>query len=149
MNPSPTLLNRGTTNDQFYKEKQVKSQQSSRLEFVKKYLVNNLALLDAEKNTSVEQRRYSRFSFLRTLFASFKNAFAMITSLSEFHFRFRRFILLVQTKKSNFYGPWQQHKWLKTIEIRKAWPDIFDGGYIRQFQPGTTHKIQQQQKRQV
>ena len=27
---------------------------SSRLEFVKKFLVNNLALLDAEENTSVE-----------------------------------------------------------------------------------------------
>ena len=33
-------------------------------------------------------------------FGSFKNPFATITSLSELYFRFRRFILLVQTKKS-------------------------------------------------
>ena len=32
-------------------------------------------------------------------FGSFKNPFATIASLSEFYFRFRRFILLVQTKK--------------------------------------------------
>ena len=32
-------------------------------------------------------------------FGSFQNPFAMITSLSEIHFRFRRFILLVQQKK--------------------------------------------------
>ena len=32
-------------------------------------------------------------------FGSFKNPFAMITSLLDFYFRFRRFILLVQVKK--------------------------------------------------
>ena len=32
-------------------------------------------------------------------FGSIKNSFEMITSLSELYFRFRRFILLVQTKK--------------------------------------------------
>ena len=32
-------------------------------------------------------------------FGSFKNPFAVITSLSELYFRFRRFILLVQMKK--------------------------------------------------
>ena len=32
-------------------------------------------------------------------FGSFKNSFAAITSLSKLYFRFRRFILLVQTKK--------------------------------------------------
>ena len=32
-------------------------------------------------------------------FGSFKNTFAMITSLSELYFRFRRFILLLQMKK--------------------------------------------------
>ena len=32
-------------------------------------------------------------------FGSFKKPFATITSLPELHFRFRRFILLVQTKK--------------------------------------------------
>ena len=73
---------------------------------------------------AVEKRSYSRFSFVvntisslpkvseegfgkwLTLcfisickFDSFKNSFVMIISLSEFYFRFRRFILLVQTKK--------------------------------------------------
>ena len=32
-------------------------------------------------------------------FGSFKNPFAKITSLSEFYFRFKRFTLLIQTKK--------------------------------------------------
>ena len=32
-------------------------------------------------------------------FGSFKNPFAIITSLSELYFRCKRFILLVQTKK--------------------------------------------------
>ena len=32
-------------------------------------------------------------------FGSFKNPFAMITSLSEIYFRFKRFVLLVQTEK--------------------------------------------------
>ena len=39
---------------------------------------------------------------------SFKNPFATNTILSELHFRFRKFILLVQTKKSDFHEP-QQH----------------------------------------
>ena len=44
------------------------------------------------------------FSFISICkFGSFKNPFAMITSLSELYFRFRRCILLVQTKKSDFY----------------------------------------------
>ena len=33
------------------------------------------------------------------MFGSFKNPFATIYGLSELYFRFRRFILLVQTKK--------------------------------------------------
>ena len=36
---------------------------------------------------------------------------------------------------SDFYEPWQQHKHLKTIEINKAWRDVYDEGYIRQFKP--------------
>ena len=41
----------------------------------------------------------------------------MITSLSELYFRIRKFILLVQTKKSDFYELWQQQKQLKTMEM--------------------------------
>ena len=73
-------------------------------------------------------------------FGSFKNPFALITSLSELHFRFRRNILLVQTKKSDFYELWQQHKQLKTIEISEDWLDTFNERYIHQFQPEPTQQ---------
>ena len=83
----------------------------------------------------VEKRRYSRFAFAKNTwepsfwnmmdscfitiskFGSFKNLFATITSLSELYFRFRRFILLVQTKKviSMNYGSstrsWKPWTW--------------------------------------
>ena len=90
---------------------------SSRLEFLEKYLANNFALSDAEDNTSgplnrggiadlpllitlLAIRQKSREpSFWELKFGSFKNPFATITSLSELYFRFRRFIVLVQTKK--------------------------------------------------
>ena len=53
-------------------------------------------------------------------FGNFKNPFAMITSLSQLYFRIRRFVLLVQTKKVDFYGLWPQHNKLKTIEMNEA-----------------------------
>ena len=53
-------------------------------------------------------------------FGSFKNPFATITSLCELYFRFRRFILLVQMKKGDFYEMWQQHKLLKTMEVNEV-----------------------------
>ena len=45
----------------------------------------------------------------------------MITTMSKLKFRFRRFILLVQMKKviSITYNIWQQHKQLKTKEMRR------------------------------
>ena len=52
-------------------------------------------------------------------FGSFKNPFATITSLSELYFTFRRFILLVQTKKmiSMNYGSstscWKPWGWVR------------------------------------
>ena len=52
-------------------------------------------------------------------FDSFKNPFATITSLSELYCRFRRFILLVQTKKviSMNYGSstscWKPWRWVR------------------------------------
>ena len=57
-------------------------------------------------------------------FGIFKNPFAMVTCLSDIYFRLRRFLLLVKTKKSNFYELWQQHRQLKTIEMTEAWPII-------------------------
>ena len=53
-------------------------------------------------------------------FGSFKNPFATITSLSELYFRIRRFILLVEVKKSDFYELWQQYKQLKIMEMSEA-----------------------------
>ena len=43
--------------------------------------------------------------FVLVAFASLaaKNSLGMIASLPELYFRFRRFILLVQTEKSDFY----------------------------------------------
>ena len=101
--------------------------ESSRLEFLEKLLANNFALSDAEDNTSGPLNRGGIASFIfvgNTIsnpskvlrakflgtdglfcfskvckFGSFKNPFAMITSLSELYFRFRRFIMLVQMKK--------------------------------------------------
>ena len=72
---------------------------------------------------------------------SFKDSFAMITSLSEFYFRFRRFILLVLTKKVISINYGQQHKQLRTMEVSEAGPDTFGVGYIHQFQPEPTNEI--------
>ena len=52
----------------------------------------------------------------------------MITSLSELYFRFKRFVLLVQTKKSDFYELRQQQKLLKTIEMSGVRPDTYNEG---------------------
>ena len=62
---------------------------SSRLEFLEKFLANNFALSEAEDNTSGQlnspENQVSGKSWI-LLFGSFKNPFAMITSLSEFYF---------------------------------------------------------------
>ena len=99
--------------------------ESSRLEFLEKFLANNFALSEAENNTSgllnsggiadlpfletsaIRQRLWEpsfwkvmdSFVLVACKFGSFKNPFAMITNLSELYIRFRRFILLVQTNK--------------------------------------------------
>ena len=77
--------------------------ESSRLEFLEKFLANNFALLDAEGNTSGPLNRggIADLPLLRTLLAICQNSFVfvIITSLSELYFRFRRFVLLTQTKK--------------------------------------------------
>ena len=99
--------------------------ESLRLELFDKFLVNNFVLSDAEDNTSGPLNRgvKANLPLLKTLlairhkspesqvsgkgytllfyskFGSSKNPFAMITSLSELYFRFRRFTLLVQTKR--------------------------------------------------
>ena len=44
-------------------------------------------------------------------------------------------------KKSDSHELWKQHKWLKTMKISEAWPDIFYERCIHQFQPEPTQKM--------
>ena len=125
--------------------------ESSRLEFWEKFLANNFALSDAEDSTSGPSNRgvIADLPLLRTLlavhqkflgrdglfcfsstwkFSSFKNPFAMITSLSELYFRFRRFILLLQMEKmiSMSYGSsccWKPWRWV-SFELILTMRDI-------------------------
>ena len=98
--------------------------ESSRFEFLKKSFANNYALLEADDNPSGPLNRggIADLPLLRTLLAnrqkslersfsevmdscfsriinfdSFKNTFATVTSLAEFHYWYRKFVLLVQT----------------------------------------------------
>ena len=93
--------------------------ESSRFEFLDKFLTNHFALSDAKDNTSetftfVENTisnlpKVARAEFLQSnglfrfisicKFGSFKNSFATIPILYELYFRIRRFILLVHAKK--------------------------------------------------
>ena len=61
-------------------------------------------------------------------------AFLNITLDSEYLF-------YLYKQKYDFYELWQYQKQLKTIKISEAWPDIYDDGYIHQFHPENTHKI--------
>ena len=122
---------------------------------------------------TVEKRKYSRFTFVENtssnsskvprakfmrsdrLFCfncicklgTFKNTFAIITSLSELYFRFRRFILLVQTKElfSVNYGrspsSWKPCRWVK-LDLIDTMRDI-----THQFQSELHHKAHQQQQK--
>ena len=147
---------------------------SSRLEFLEEFLAKNF-VNNNRSNTSGPLNRggIADSRLLRTLlaippkvlramflgndglfcfsticmFCSFKNSFAKITRLPELYFRFKSFILLVQTKKSNFYKLWQQQKQLKTMKMSEAWPDTFDEGYIHQLQPELSHKTRWQQQK--
>ena len=121
--------------------------ESSRLEFLEKFSVNNFALSDEEDNTSrpINRGGIADLPLLRTLlaihqssickFGSFKNPFAIIAGLSELYFRFREFYSVSTNKKSEL---WQLHKHLKTMEMSEASPDTYDEGYIHQFQPEPT-----------
>ena len=142
--------------------------ESSRLEFLEKFLGNNFALSDAEYNTSGPLNRggIADIPLLRTLlaicqksrelsfwevmdpffssiykFGSFKNSFATITSLSELYFRFRRFILLVQMKKVISMNYDRSTSNWKPWRWMRFWPDTFGEGYIHQFQLEPTRKI--------
>ena len=100
--------------------------ESSRAEFLEKFLAINFVLSNADNSTSglLNRGHMADFPLLRTLlpicqksrepsfwemidsfistwkFGSFKNTFAMINALSELYFRLRRFVLLVKTKQA-------------------------------------------------
>ena len=121
--------------------------ESSRLEFLEKFLANNSALSDTEDNTFGPLNRgcNSRFTFVEIAtsnlpklqaakfpgsdklfcfisickFGSFKNPFATITSLSELYFRFRRLFCWYKQIKMIFVN--KQHKQLKTMEWGLTW----------------------------
>ena len=110
---------------------------------------------------TVEQSRYSRFTSVENTignspkvprakflgsdglicsisickFGIFKNPFATITSLSDFYFRFRRFIILVETKKviSMNYGSctssWKQWRWVR-LDLKLSVRDIYINSYL-------------------
>ena len=100
--------------------------ESSKLEFPEKTLAKKFALSDADDNTSwlLNRGGTANLLLLRIIlaicqkswqssldfyfisickFGSLKKPFTMNNSLSEPYFWIRRFILLVQTKKSDFY----------------------------------------------
>ena len=135
------------------RENSKETPKSSRLQFLEKFSANNFALSDAEDNTSGPLNRggIADLPLLRTLlairqksksqvsgsdelfcfisickFGSFKNPLATIASLSELYFRFRRFILLVKTKKviSMNYGSsrnsWKPCRWVR-LDLILRW----------------------------
>ena len=78
--------------------------ESSRLEFLEKFLANNFFENTISNLPKIQKAKFLGsdriFCFISICkFGSFKDPLAMITSLSELYFRFKRFILLVQTKK--------------------------------------------------
>ena len=68
-------------------------------------------------------------------FGSFRNPFAMVTSLSELYFRFRRFILLVQAKLvvSMAYGSstnsWKPWRWVR-LDLMLSMRDIYINSHL-------------------
>ena len=119
---------------------------SSRLDFLGKVFRKQFYFIRWRRKhlQVVEWRRYSRFTFVENTitnspevsrviflgndgffcfistckFDSLKNPFVTITSLSELYFRFRRFVLLVQTKVVSMNydsstGRWKSWRWVR------------------------------------
>ena len=126
--------------------------------FLEKFWANKFPLPDAEDNTSrpVNRGDIADLPMLRTLLAicqksqepsfwevidSFvllpyaslaasRTRFAMITNVSELYFRFRRFILLVQTKKvismnyDSIKSSWKPWRWVR-LDLILSMRDIY------------------------
>ena len=135
---------------------------------LEKFLGNNFALSDAEDNTSGPLNRggIADLPLLKTLLAirqksqepSFwevMDSFVLVAyaSLAASRTLLQRLLACLNftldsedlfcwyKRKNDFYELWQQHKQLKTMEMSEAWPDIYNEGFIHQFQPEPTHKI--------
>ena len=139
--------------------------ESSRLAFLQKFLANNFALSDAEDNTSgplnrvdiadltllrkalCRKSREPRFlevmdsNFISIgKFGNLKSTFATVVSLSELYFRFRRFFLLVQTKKRSL---WTMAAAQAAKNHEEEWGSTWYYGeeYIHEFQPDLPKKF--------
>ena len=64
-----------------------------------------------------------------------------MTSLPELYLKIQKIYSVNTNKKRDFYELWQQHKQLKTLEMKDAWYDTYDEGYIHQFQTELIHRI--------
>ena len=72
------------------------------------------------ENTVSNSASYEQFhKFIgMSRFGGSKNAFAMVTDLSERHFD-TNFFPFDKNERNDLYGLWQQHKQLKTMEFNK------------------------------
>ena len=116
--------------------------ESSRLEYLEKFLANDFALSDPEDNTSGPLNRggIADLPLLRTLLAIHQkltepsfwevmDSFVLVaySSLPASRTLLQRLLPAIQriysvgiNKKSNFYELWQQHKLLKTMETSEV-----------------------------
>ena len=123
--------------------------ESSRLEFLEKISTNHFPLLDAEDNTfglldrggiadlpflitliAIHQK-FQKPSFWEVMYSFVLLAYATLATstllqqiLACLNFGFRRFILFVKKKNSDFYELWRQQKQLETIEMSSKFTSI-------------------------
>ena len=94
----------------------------SRFKFVENTISNSPKVLRAKFLES--DGLFYFFSICK--FDRFKNPFTTITSLSELYLSFISFILLITNKKTDFYNLRQQHKQLKTTDMKETLPYTYD-----------------------
>ena len=136
---------------------------SSRLDFLEKFLANNFALSDPEDtSTSLNREGWANLPLLaihqkcqESSFWEMKDSFVLLAYaslvasrpllqclLARLNFTLDSEDLSFQYKwKSDFYELCQQHKQQKIMEVSEAWLDTYDEGYQHQFQPKPIHKI--------
>ena len=147
--------------------------ETSRLEFLEKLLANKFVSSDGEDNTSgpLNKGSIADLPFLRTLLGSHQksqdtslwkviDSFVLLSYTSLVGSRlllqqilaYLNFTLDLKNSfwlyklKNDCYELWHQHKQLKIMEVSETWPDIYDKGYLHQFQFEPTHRIYLQQR---